>query len=42
MDPATGNPKTIEKSYLVDAVQFYVDNPKALSSITSAKVPAGN
>jgi len=41
-DIATGNPKTIEKSYLVDAVQFYLDNPKSVSSITSAKVPTGN
>ena len=41
-DTATGNPKTIEKSYLVDAIQFYLDNPKAVSSITSAKVPTGN
>jgi len=38
----TGNPQAIEKSYLVDAIQFYVDNPKSLGSVTSCKVPAGN
>ena len=41
-DQATGNPQSIEKSYLVDAIQFYVDNPKSLGSVTSCKVPAGN
>jgi hypothetical protein len=41
-DTTTGNPQAVEKSYLVDAIQFYVDNPKALSSVTSCKVPAGN
>ena len=41
-DTTTGNPQTIEKSYLVDAIQYYVDNPKALGSVTSCKVPAGN
>ncbi|HKE31343.1 MAG TPA: hypothetical protein VKD65_06435 [Candidatus Angelobacter sp.] len=41
-DTTSGNPQSIEKSYLVDAIQFYVDNPKSLSSVTSCKVPAGN
>lgn len=41
-DTTTGNPQSVEKSYLVDAIQFYVDNPKSLSSVTSCKVPAGN
>ena len=41
-DTTTGNPQAVEKSYLVDAIQFYVDNPKSLSSVTSCKVPAGN
>lgn len=41
-DTTTGNPQAIEKSYLVDAIQFYVDNPKSLGSVTSCKVPAGN
>jgi hypothetical protein len=41
-DTSTGNPQAVEKSYLVDAIQFYVDNPKSLSSVTSCKVPAGN
>lgn len=41
-DTTSGNPNTIEKSYLVDAIQYYVDNPKALSTITSTKVPSGN
>src|SRR5215469_18812985 len=41
-DTSTGNPQSVEKSYLVDAIQFYVDNPKSLSSVTSCKVPAGN
>jgi hypothetical protein len=38
----TGNPQVIERSYLVDAIQYYVDNPKAIGSVTSCKVPAGN
>jgi len=38
----SGNPQTIEKSFLVDAIQYYVDNPKALGSVTTCKVPAGN
>src|SRR5436309_2582539 len=41
-DTASGNPQSVEKSYLVDAIQFYVDNPKSLGSVTSCKVPAGN
>lgn len=41
-DITSGNPQAVEKSYLVDAIQFYVDNPKSLSSVTSCKVPAGN
>lgn len=41
-DTTSGNPQAVEKSYLVDAIQFYVDNPKSLSSVTSCKVPAGN
>lgn len=39
---SSGNPQTIEKSFLVDAIQYYVDNPKALGSVTTCKVPAGN
>ncbi|MBZ5524788.1 MAG: kinase/pyrophosphorylase [Acidobacteriia bacterium] len=31
---SSGNPQTIEKSFLVDAIQYYVDNPKALGSVT--------
>lgn len=38
----SGNPQTIEKSFLVDAIQYYVDNPKSLGSVTTCKVPAGN
>jgi hypothetical protein len=41
-DSSSGNPQAVEKSYLVDAIQFYVDNPKSLGSVTSCKVPAGN
>jgi hypothetical protein len=41
-DTGTGTPKAVENSYLVDAVQFYVDNPKLLSSVTGAKLPTGN
>jgi len=41
-DVTTGTPKAVENSYLVDAFQTYVDNPKLLSSVTNAKVPAGN
>ena len=41
-DTTSGNPQAVEKSYLVDAIQFYVDNPKSLGSVTSCKVPAGN
>ena len=38
----SGNPQALEKSYLVDAIQYYVDNPKSLGSVTTCKVPAGN
>jgi hypothetical protein len=41
-DTTTGNPQAVEKSYLVDAIQFYVDNPKSLGSVTACKVPSGN
>lgn len=41
-DTTTGTPKAVENSYLVDAVQFYVDNPKLLSSVTACKLPTGN
>jgi len=41
-DITTGTPKAVENSYLVDAAQYYVDNPKLLSSVTSAKLIAGN
>lgn len=41
-DTATGTPKAVENSYLVDAFQTYVDNPKLLSSLSNCKLPAGN
>ena len=41
-DTATGTPKAVENSYLVDCIQTYVDNPKLLSSVTSCKLPTGN
>jgi hypothetical protein len=41
-DITTGTPKAVENSYLVDCVQYYVDNPKLLSSVTGAKLPTGN
>ena len=41
-DFATGTPKAVENSYLVDAFQTYVDNPKLLSAVTNCKLPAGN
>ncbi len=41
-DPVSGNPQSVEKSYLVDAIQFYVDNPKSISSVTNCKVPSNN
>ncbi len=41
-DGTSGNPTTVEKSYLVDAIQYYVDNPKVLSSVTTCRVPSAN
>jgi len=41
-DPVTGNPQSVEKQYLLDAIQFYVDNPKSISSVTNCKVPVSN
>jgi hypothetical protein len=41
-DPATGNPTANEGCYYVDARQYAVDNPQAISSVTSLKVPVYN
>ncbi|HLJ25312.1 MAG TPA: hypothetical protein VKY85_01230 [Candidatus Angelobacter sp.] len=41
-DFTTGTIKAIENSYLVDYIQYYVDNPKLLSSLTSCRLPALN
>ena len=41
-DTSTGTPKAVENSYLVDAAQYFVDNPKLLSAVTSCKLVAGN
>lgn len=41
-DAASGNPTTYEGCYYVDARQFAVDNPQAISSVTGLKVPVYN
>lgn len=41
-DTASGNPTVQELCVYVDAVQYYVDNFKAITSVTSAKVPPQN
>jgi hypothetical protein len=41
-DPSSGNPTANEGCYYVDARQYAVDNPQAISSVTGLKVPAFN
>ena len=41
-DPSSGNPTANEGCYYVDARQFAVDNPQAISSVTGLKVPIYN
>lgn len=41
-DPASGNPTANEGCYYVDARQYAVDNPQAISSVTGLKVPVYN
>ena len=41
-DPASGNPTANEGHYYVDARQYAVDNPQAISSVTGLKVPVYN
>lgn len=41
-DPASGNPTANEGCYYVDARQYAVDNPQAISSVTGLKVPVFN
>ena len=41
-DPASGNPTANEGCYYVDARQYAVDNPQAISSVTGFKVPVFN
>ena len=41
-DPASGSPTANEGCYYVDARQYAVDNPQAISSVTGLKVPVFN
>lgn len=41
-DSASGNPTANEGCYYVDARQYAVDNPQAISSVTGLKVPVYN
>jgi hypothetical protein len=41
-DTGSGNPTTNESCYYVDARQYAVDNPQAISSVTGLKVPVYN
>lgn len=41
-DPATGNPTANESCYYVDARNYGVDNPQAISSVTGLKIPIYN
>lgn len=41
-DTGSGNPTALEACYYVDARQYAVDNPQAISSVTGLKVPAFN
>lgn len=42
MDPSTGNPTANELCAYYDARQYAVDNPQAISTVSTAKVPVFN